>query len=103
DPDGRLFDYREVEAQANRVNISLRTGCFCNPGAGEKAHGLTEADLAECFHKEERMTFESFITAMSGKVKGAVGAVRVSVGLATNFADVYRLLRFAEGFLDRRA
>ncbi len=103
DLDGKLFDYREVEAEANQVNISLRTGCFCNPGAGEKAHGLTEADLAECFHKEERMTFESFITAMSGKVKDAVGAVRISVGVATNFADVYRLLRFAEGFLDRRA
>jgi selenocysteine lyase/cysteine desulfurase len=103
DPDGKPFDYREIEAQANQENISLRTGCFCNPGAGEKAHGLTEADLADCFHCEEPMTFEAFIAVMSGRVKDAVGAVRVSVGLATNFADVYRFLCFAEGFLDRRA
>jgi len=41
DPSGKLFDYRQVELQANTVNISLRTGCFCNPGAGEQAHGLT--------------------------------------------------------------
>jgi selenocysteine lyase/cysteine desulfurase len=101
DADNKLIDYRLVEAQANALNISLRTGCFCNPGAGEKAHGLTEADLADCFKKEERMTFEDFITAMSGKHKDAVGAVRISVGLATNFADVYRFMRFAAHFLDR--
>ena len=33
------------------------------------------------------------------------GAVRVSLGLATNFADVYRFMRFATEFrdVDRRA
>jgi hypothetical protein len=30
-----------------------------------------------------------------------VAAIRVSVGLATNFADVYRLLCFMQGFVDR--
>jgi molybdenum cofactor sulfurtransferase len=103
DPDGRLFDYRDVEAQANAVNISLRTGCFCNPGAGEKAHGLTEAELASCFQRAERMTFEEFINVMSGRVHDAVGAVRVSVGIATTFADVHRLVEFARTFLDRPA
>ena len=99
DDAGKLIDYRDVEAQANAVNISLRTGCFCNPGAGEKAHGLTEAELADCFRREERMTFEDFVTAMSGKITDAVGAVRVSVGIATNFADVYRFVEFARKFL----
>jgi len=28
------------------------------------------------------------------------GAVRVSLGLVTNFADVYRLVQFARTFLD---
>ncbi len=28
------------------------------------------------------------------------GAVRVSLGLATNFADVYRFMHFASEFLD---
>jgi molybdenum cofactor sulfurtransferase len=28
------------------------------------------------------------------------GAVRVSLGLATNFSDVYRFMRFATGFVD---
>ncbi|RPH75803.1 aminotransferase class V-fold PLP-dependent enzyme [bacterium] len=103
DPSGKLFDYREVESEANQINISLRTGCFCNPGAGEQAHGLTREDLADCFGKEERMTFEDFIQAMSGRVKDAVGAVRVSLGIASQFSDVYRFMQFASTFLDRKA
>jgi selenocysteine lyase/cysteine desulfurase len=101
DQTGKLFDYREVEQEANQVNISLRTGCFCNPGAGEQAHGLTREDLADCFGKEERMTFEEFIQVMSGRVKDAVGAIRVSVGIATNFTDVYQFVQFARTFLNR--
>jgi selenocysteine lyase/cysteine desulfurase len=100
---GKLLHYRQVEAEANRVNISLRTGCFCNPGAGEQAHGLTAQDLSDCFHREERMTFDEFIQVMSGRAKDAVGAVRVSLGVASNFMDVYRLMQFAETFLDRTA
>jgi len=103
DPAGRLFDYREVEAEASQVGLSLRTGCFCNPGAGEQAHGLTREDLASCFGHEERMTFEEFTRVMSGRAKGAVGAVRVSVGIGSNFADVYRFVAFARTFLDRAA
>ena len=45
DPEGHLLDYRRVEELAGAQGISLRTGCFCNPGAGETAEGLTEADV----------------------------------------------------------
>jgi hypothetical protein len=31
------------------------------------------------------------------------GALRASIGLASNFADVYKYVQFAEGFVDRRA
>ena len=44
-PDGRLLDYRRIEELANEKGISLRTGCFCNPGAGEIAEGLTTEDM----------------------------------------------------------
>ena len=37
DPKGQFIDHRLVEQQANQANISLRTGCFCNPGDGELA------------------------------------------------------------------
>ena len=45
DPDGHLLDYRRVEELATDRRISIRTGCFCNPGAGETAEGLTEEDM----------------------------------------------------------
>ncbi len=103
DPQGRLFDYRVVEERAASFYISLRTGCFCNPGAGEQAHGLTEIDLSECFEGHEHMTFDDFVRMMSGKVGDAVGAVRVSLGIATTFDDVYLFVRFVESFRDQPA
>jgi molybdenum cofactor sulfurtransferase len=45
DPRGHLLDYRRVEELAGEAGISLRTGCFCNPGTGEIAEGLTEEDM----------------------------------------------------------
>jgi molybdenum cofactor sulfurtransferase len=103
DPRGKLIDYRRVEELANQVNISLRTGCFCNPGAGEVAHGLTKQEMTECFKNEERMTFEQFLEVIEQHDGKSAGAARISVGLVTNFADVFRLLQFAQGFLDRAA
>jgi selenocysteine lyase/cysteine desulfurase len=100
DPEGVLIDYRLIEQRANDVQISLRTGCFCNPGADEMAHGLTKDDLEHCFHDSERMTFEQFLVAMDGK---SAGAVRVSLGIASNFADVFAFSQFARSFLDRPA
>ncbi|MBX3054747.1 MAG: aminotransferase class V-fold PLP-dependent enzyme [Caldilineaceae bacterium] len=103
DPDAVLVDYHKVEQLANSFNISLRTGCFCNPGAGELAHGLTTDEMREAFQNEERMTLEQFQAIVLSKHKKSAGAVRVSLGIASNFADVYRFLGFAAGFLDRPA
>src|SRR5579859_3305480 len=36
-PDGSIVDERVVDQRASEINLSLRTGCFCNPGAGEAA------------------------------------------------------------------
>lgn len=97
DPAGTVFNFRFVEEAASKHNISLRTGCFCNPGAGEIAFGLTKKDMVDCFGNEERASFEQCILAVKGKT---AGAVRVSLGIVTNFADVYRFLRFVRSFID---
>jgi selenocysteine lyase/cysteine desulfurase len=101
DADGGLLDYRRVEELASKERISLRTGCFCNPGAGETAEGLTEADMAAALGESADMTlprFLQFVTHRSGK---SAGAIRVSLGLVSNFADVYRFLGFVEGLRDQ--
>lgn len=96
---GTAIDHRDIEAAANRVNISLRTGCFCNPGAGEIALGISSMELAACFSmpgKEQRLSLDDFRLCIDGK---ASGAVRISVGMITNFEDVQAFLTFARGLL----
>jgi selenocysteine lyase/cysteine desulfurase len=95
---GRLIDCNTVERLANAERISLRAGCHCNPGAREVALGFTEADLASCFRDKDRLSFEQFLYVIDGKT---TGALRASVGLVTNFADVYKYVQFAETFLDQ--
>ena len=76
-------------------------GCFCNPGPGETAEGLTEDDIAAAIAENADMTlprFLQFITSRGGK---SAGAIRVSIGLATNFADVYRFAQFAAALRDQ--
>ena len=101
DPAGHFIDHRLIEQYANRANISLRTGCFCNPGGGELALGISADELTSCFIRNaERMSLDDFRRCIDDK---STGAVRVSVGLVTTFADVYRFIEFARGFIDRRA
>ena len=103
DPQDALIDHRRIDAQAGRAGISLRTGCFCNPGAGELAHGLTQEDMAAAFADGERMTFEQFLSVLEDRDGKSAGAVRISMGLASNFADVYKFWEFAQGFIDHAA
>jgi selenocysteine lyase/cysteine desulfurase len=101
DPDGHLLDYRRVEELASAQRISLRTGCFCNPGVGETAEGLTDEDFVAALEESDDMTlprFLQFITHRGGK---SAGAIRVSVGIATTFADVHRFVEFAQGLRDQ--
>jgi molybdenum cofactor sulfurtransferase len=97
DPDGKVVDERVVDRRASDWRISLRTGCFCNPGAGEVALSIAKETIVQNFQREERPPFDDFLHAM-GLQTG--GAVRVSLGLATTFADVYRFMQFAATFLD---
>jgi selenocysteine lyase/cysteine desulfurase len=100
DKDGKAIDHRYIENEANKVNISLRTGCFCNPGAGEIALGLSRVELDVCFHRpghENRLSLDDFRLCIDGK---SSGAVRISVGMLSNFNDVQAFLSFARGLLN---
>ena len=99
DPNGNVIDHRSIEQNANKKEISLRTGCFCNPGAGELALGISSSELTSCFTRpdhEQRLTYDEFRLCIDGK---ASGAVRVSVGLVSNFEDVEHFLDFVRGMV----
>ncbi len=110
DPHGQLIDERAVARDASAAGISLRTGCFCNPGAGEWALGLTRRDVrgprwlalaGGGFPRKSMSTVDDYLTVI-GLATG--GAVRVSLGLASNVADVEAFLDFAERtYRDRSA
>ncbi len=101
DPDGRLLDYRRVEELANEKGISLRTGCFCNPGAGEMAEGLTREDMLAGLAESEDMTLPRFMQIIQHRGNKSAGAIRISVGIASNFADAYRFMDFAASFCNK--
>jgi selenocysteine lyase/cysteine desulfurase len=92
-----------VGRDASAAGISLRAGCFCNPGAGEWAFGLTSADVrgrwwaralgGQRFLRKGLSTVDDYLTLI-GLPTG--GAVRVSLGIASTLADVDSFLDFAE-------
>jgi selenocysteine lyase/cysteine desulfurase len=90
DPQGVLVDERLVAAESAAARISLRTGCFCNPGAGEGAFDLTRGQLKGSRGWGAR-TVDEYLVRLD-LLTG--GAVRVSLGIASNLADVERFLDF---------
>jgi selenocysteine lyase/cysteine desulfurase len=95
-PDGRVVDERYVDRVAGEHGISLRTGCFCNPGAGEVAFTISRETLLGG-EFGEGMVLEDYIRQI-GPPSG--GAIRVSLGIASNSADVHRFIEFATQFVD---
>jgi selenocysteine lyase/cysteine desulfurase len=97
DPRGAVVDERAVARDASAAGISLRTGCFCNPGAGERAFGLTGQDVGGAWWRggprHDLRTIDDYLER-AGLPSG--GAVRVSLGLVSNLGDVERFLDFAE-------
>ncbi len=100
DSTGSYFPFQQVEAEANLANISIRAGCFCNPGAGEYSLTHVAEDVRRCVEQStigQLFDLDAFRTCLGDK---ATGAVRVSLGLVSNFEDVARFLDFLAGFQD---
>lgn len=104
DPHTHLVDYRRVEELAGAAHISLRTGCFCNPGAGETAEDLSEEDMRVGLQEVGgEINLVRFSQAMQNRGGKSAGAIRVSTGIASNLADIEQLLAFVGGFKDQTA
>jgi selenocysteine lyase/cysteine desulfurase len=93
DPGGAVVDERAVARDTSAAGISLRTGCFCNPGAGEWAFGITRHQVRGQLYRRRPYTIDDYLDLL--KLPSG-GAVRVSFGLASNHADAERFLDFAE-------
>lgn len=102
DSAGALIDCRRVEAAANDANISLRTGYFCNPGAAETSFELPEDEARRCYQElaGDGFTLQQFSACLHDK---PVGAVRVSLGLSSNEADIRSLVAVLASFARSRS
>jgi selenocysteine lyase/cysteine desulfurase len=89
--DGTVVPYEMVEAAARERGIAIRGGCFCNPGAAEQAFGIPAEGARACLRGE--FTIPRFRACLGGS---PVGAVRASVGIATQHADIDRLIELAD-------
>ncbi len=100
-PDGSVYDVDRMERLAGLERISLRTGCFCNPGDGEVAHNISRDDMAECFTgKPKPVTFTECTDIIRDATGKMPNTMRISLGMASTFADVYRFMHFARSFRD---
>ena len=57
--------------------------------------------MTQWFERDEPVSFLDLRDSLLRELDVLVGAIRVSVGLATNFADVYRFICFMQRFVDR--
>ncbi|KAK4230291.1 molybdenum cofactor sulfurase [Podospora fimiseda] len=100
DAEGKVVDERLVGKESAAAKISLRTGCFCNPGAGEFALEIGKGVLmrlpalgVKALLTGRKFIFDDYIQMLG---LPSAGAIRVSFGIASNAADVDRLVGFLE-------
>ncbi len=98
DTDGRVIPIEVIERKAAEKNISIRTGCFCNPGVDEINNCISTEEMAKYFTSRDQGSYQDMI-AFIGKLRGAV---RVSVGFITNAKDLQKFREFAARFKDRK-
>jgi selenocysteine lyase/cysteine desulfurase len=98
DAAGRVIEHGRIEAMARERRMSIRTGCFCNPGAGEAALGISKSEIDACLAQGGEAATQAEFRRCVATGEGD-GAVRVSVGLATNQADVEAFVQLASALL----
>jgi selenocysteine lyase/cysteine desulfurase len=97
-PDGTKIKFEKIEELANSKNISIRSGCFCNPGIDEINNGLTKEEMTTYFTSRETGNYKE----MEDFLKKMRGATRVSVGIATNKADLDAMISLITNLKDQK-
>jgi selenocysteine lyase/cysteine desulfurase len=97
DANGNLFHFEDIVRMANSKLISLRSGCFCNPGIDEVNHCLTTAELSDYFSGRVYGDYYDMIAFL----KKMRGATRVSVGIATKAKDLEVFISFVKALKNK--
>lgn len=84
DLNGNPYPFEDIEQMTNAYGISIRSGCFCNPGLDEINSGLTAGDISSYFLGRSDVQYDDMKVVLN-KIRGAT---RVSVGLPTTQSDI---------------
>lgn len=96
-----------VERSARRARIALRTGCMCNPGAvfgllhrsgrfpAQRTSDGKEVDLS-WWQRNLHLGIDQEAGDLLFKGDSSFGLVRISLGIASNFEDVWKVLQWAQ-------
>lgn len=93
----QTYAFEQIEQLANEHMISVRSGCFCNPGIDEINNCITTDEISEYFLTRDKGDYHDMITFL-GKMRGAT---RVSVGLATTKKDLDAFIRLIASLKNR--
>ncbi|KAG1903434.1 PLP-dependent transferase [Suillus fuscotomentosus] len=94
-PSGEMIPNSFIEHVAVTWNISLRTGCMCNPGGAASLLGIQD-QMEQLYPGVTLKDFERVV----GR---ELGVVRISLGLGSNFLDVWKIVMFASSLADSRS
>ena len=99
DCDHTIFPHALIKQAMETAGIFVRNGCFCNLGAVQQAtYSTAGAEHCELDKTEKILDCKAFDDKILNK--GNCGAIRVSLGLGSNFRDVYCFYLFAKGLLN---
>lgn len=96
-PDGSKIWFEKIEEITNSKKISVRTGCFCNPGLDEINNHLTTNELMDCYAGVNKDN----VKELRDSLEKMRGAIRVSVGMATNQKDLDTFISFITELKDK--
>ncbi len=97
DASGSAVPFAFVEKKAHAARVSVRGGCFCNPGASEAAFRFPTEATASCMVEtaSHGWSLSRFAECMRDY---PVGAVRASFGAPSNDEDLRRLVSVIASF-----
>jgi len=94
DSNEEKIDVSEIEQKAAANNISIRIGCFCNPGIDEITNCITSEELSVFYSSRDDAHYDKI--HFLGRMRGAI---RISLGLMSNYEDCEKYLDFCRSFL----
>lgn len=95
-PNGDVVHCERVEDALAHRGIAIRAGCFCNPGAAERAFDYEVDGLLRCLRQGAGASDLEALARCSGR---PAGALRGSVGVPTSEQDVDGLLAALDEYL----